>query len=712
MVRKQCEELSPGRTRKRGPSFAFPDDHTLIKVDRRADLFCGDPRFDARKEDGAKNRKMVPKGRTRDDEHHKMVPKIRQGRKTVVPFVLRGLLAGLGCSSSFLLLQVESESATPQPSEIEPVWYDKNIFPNFANWDRARRCDADYGFYPLNPNNTFDQLGFPCQPCEGLGGLMGDDPYNPWPTPNCEIINYPGEIPTPPIPRWPRAWTSYQYVAAIVETAFIFDDPEGFRRTREGEPGEIYREGTYNFDLEGNILAEFDYDFLIPLGSRQVPTTMVPLPGPEEDRGAYDYYHYVSPPIEDSTSDMFTAVMEVDINGVRNPDVCICVTLEQTGPWTYDFLLNPEDVTSAIETDIPTRYLGRELLDVEWIGPGGSSVPTVLDHWSKGPHHFWALLNGTILRMNSGALAQINVLTNIRDLEDSAQQSLDVGPLRYEACGMSNFPGIGCGPNVDNEESTQARLPADADALSRAQNWFPRAEYRGDDFEDMTSTLNIHMKTLLADSVGHRECSDFTVDELNDVVRLIHAARDPELQSLYEDANDPRSLHVAMPAGTTAQHLEDRYMAEKALVAAAGDLEDMMRDGKCHEAVMWFIHHLSTEAQFEIASMIYMPLLPVVSHAVNGHAIKMSTDASNERKEIAEGYVRAITCSDCHLTPALLLTPEVAGVDHSAARDSSDALDGGEIAGLVFAGAACATVVFFAAQRHRNGGDFPYEMNV
>jgi hypothetical protein len=248
-------------------------------------------------------------------------------------------------------------------------------------------------------------------------------------------------------------------------------------------------------------------------------------------------------------------------------------------------------------------------------------------------------------------------------------------------------------------------MAANSDDLSRARNWFPRAAYRGDDFEDMTSTLNIHLTTLLADSVGHKNCSDFNIDELNDVMRLIHAARDPELQSIYEDANDPRSLGHTMPAGTTAEHLEDRYMAEKALIAAAGDLEDMMRDGKCHEAVMWFVHHLSTEAQFEVASMVYLPLLPAVRHSVDPHG--MSSTAMGAAGDVENIYFRQILCTDCHLTPASedfeanpFEDDDAGAAAVSSASASGSELGSGAIAGISFAVVAVALVVGTATRRY------------
>jgi hypothetical protein len=386
---------------------------------------------------------------------------------------------------------------------------------------------------------------------------------------------------------------------------------------------------------------------------------------------------------------MYTISMDTTAEGTRTPTICVCLELTLTAPWVNDLLLQAEDITS-IETDYETRYIGREMLDIEYVGPDLATVPMTVDHWVKGPHHFWATTDTVeVVRMNTGHLGQITILTNYRDLEDSARQRIIDGPLATGSCGADDpltLFDIGCGPDVEEADASQARLPADADTTSRAENWFPRAEYRGDDFEEMTSVLNIHLTTLLADSVGHKECSEFTIDELDDVMRLIYAARDPQLQSIYEGCNDPRSLDSTMPAGTTAQHLEDRYMAEKELIAAAADLEGMMRDGKCHETVMWFIHHLSTEAQLEVAGMVSLPLLPNLRHAMNGHGMSTASGA------IENGYIQAIRCIDCHITPQ-------SDDFEIQLGDASNELGGGGILGIAMAGTMTALVVGVAARR-------------
>ena len=88
---------------------------------------------------------------------------------------------------------------------------------------------------------------------------------------------------------------------------------------------------------------------------------------------------------------------------------------------------------------------------------------------------------------------------------------------------------------------------------------------------------------------------------------------------------------------------------------------------------------------------------------MTGHG--MSSGTSSASREIEEGYVRQIQCIDCHLTPqSFVETNEIGSPENT--------LDGAQIAGMAFAGVACAMIMFFAIKRSKNGGDFPYEINM
>merc|ERR1719487_1086247 len=112
----------------------------------------------------------------------------------------------------------------------------------------------------------------------------------------------------------------------------------------------------------------------------------------------------------------------------------------------------------------------------------------------------------------------------------------------------------------------------------------------------MANKLNVRLESLLAGTVGHKDCSEFSIEELNDVMRMVNAARDDALNSIYQSEMDPRRVVHGGPMG-----LESRFAREAELVESAPDLKHMVRDGKCHEVVMWFIHHLSVESQREVA---------------------------------------------------------------------------------------------------------------
>merc|ERR1719272_874447 len=99
---------------------------------------------------------------------------------------------------------------------------------------------------------------------------------------------------------------------------------------------------------------------------------------------------------------------------------------------------------------------------------------------------------------------------------------------------------------------------------------------------------------------------------------MVNAARDNSLNSIYKNGMDPRRIvHDGPP-----------------------DLKNMVRDGKCHEVVMWFIHHLSIESQREVAQLVALPFLPRVRHYMGEYK-------SDAHKAIAESYDDEISCADC-----------------------------------------------------------------
>merc|ERR1719263_2295955 len=115
------------------------------------------------------------------------------------------------------------------------------------------------------------------------------------------------------------------------------------------------------------------------------------------------------------------------------------------------------------------------------------------------------------------------------------------------------------------------------------------------------------MNTLNAQLLGEagletKACDAFTLAELHEVEDVLFFARSHVLQGVYAEAEDTRSI-----AHKDVKSLREEQRQQKALVAARPDLYDIVRDGVCHEAVMWYVHHTSDAAKAEVRELITPP---------------------------------------------------------------------------------------------------------
>merc|ERR1711981_357378 len=89
--------------------------------------------------------------------------------------------------------------------------------------------------------------------------------------------------------------------------------------------------------------------------------------------------------------------------------------------------------------------------------------------------------------------------------------------------------------------------------------------------------------------------------------------------------------------------MEAAWTKAKALVSGDEKLSGIHRDGLCHQAVMWFTHHLPESTQTELTSTgLVLPQLPVADHS---NAV--ATDAKT--KQVLSDYTTAMTCQKCHV---------------------------------------------------------------
>jgi len=188
-----------------------------------------------------------------------------------------------------------------------------------------------------------------------------------------------------------------------------------------------------------------------------------------------------------------------------------------------------------------------------------------------------------------------------------------------------------------------AAEPSSSD-LKRARTFRPRAEYQGHGtLASANARLNGH---LLQRGLPTKACEEHSAEDLRSTLRALFAARSEELVSVYPKGDGRRSAY-------DSQAEMERHWEELPV-----DEDNRQRDAHCHEAVMWFIHHLTDSAQKDFVQEHKLPLLPKREHSVDGE------DA------VTKLYASKVTCQKCHVGGIDSLgLPEVApATDKAKAR--------------------------------------------
>ena len=125
---------------------------------------------------------------------------------------------------------------------------------------------------------------------------------------------------------------------------------------------------------------------------------------------------------------------------------------------------------------------------------------------------------------------------------------------------------------------------------------------------------------------------------------MLYLARDTSFDDIYQSAQDNRRL-----VRPDLEAIQQSWEGLKKTVAAAGEhadkAHDVLRDGHCHEAVMWFTHHLTEDVKKaltdgEVGIGLTIPLLSLARH--------------NCRKDptvpeaVCKAYEDRVTCASCH----------------------------------------------------------------
>merc|ERR1711959_155759 len=179
-------------------------------------------------------------------------------------------------------------------------------------------------------------------------------------------------------------------------------------------------------------------------------------------------------------------------------------------------------------------------------------------------------------------------------------------------------------------ESTEPPTKAD---LRRAKTKIPRRSHKGSHFADMSHKLNGFMRAYK----NTKECAQWTVKELQEFQAKMMILRLPELDEVYQDTKDRRKLR-----GDAEAHGERWERLSKLSKKLGGAYEAMHRDGHCHEAVMWFVHHVSEPVRKALEEKLTIPLLPYDKHNCP-HDFP-----DQEQKSLCDEYLHQVSCQDCH----------------------------------------------------------------
>merc|ERR1711871_1556495 len=477
---------------------------------------------------------------------------------------------------------------------------------NPHNWDRKRRCDhTDYT--PV------------CGACEGYGGIPTGDDNDEITLTTCEIgANASSIDPSTLIkPVWSDKWFSQGYNEIIIgahRDPFCFQVFPG--NTSEGHLCYRHDAGTQTYNMEGGW------------------------------NGPHAIY-------EDLTLD--TSVGEIESKVIHAGQSFWVVN---HFPW-YALGIHQCICTQAHEGADPSQpgvypvqynwtqqmfYIGREVIGVEY-GIGNMT----LDHWAFGPHHVWSVPEtGKALRMWQ-PFNGLQVFANGTDsLEGYTPEVFDdIPPQLCQKVGGAAFR-IKCTDDgyPTNETSTAAKLeelknmPKDTSTesdIKRAHQVVPGPAFKGIDFKNMSLTLNKYLSV----TAKVKACDQFSAKELPELQAMLYLARDAKFDGIYQNVVDNCRLRAEL------DDLQKTWAALNDEISGHPEKEKLhavQRDGHCHEAVMWYVHHLSTDVKMVLAeSGVEIPLL---SYGPHDEACAAATDKTHNK--VYQHYGETVLCSSCH----------------------------------------------------------------
>mmetsp|Transcript_82693 Transcript_82693/g.157664 ORF Transcript_82693/g.157664 Transcript_82693/m.157664 type:complete len:509 (-) Transcript_82693:77-1603(-) len=352
-----------------------------------------------------------------------------------------------------------------------------------------------------------------------------------------------------------------------------------------------------------------------------------------------------------------------------------CLTFPITDPGMHKAPVGLEkpDWMKACSDAGFARYVGREQVQVDDIHKG--NLVEWVDHWSCRVDYTAANQTITFQNWHSLGLGQLPKGLPLRVTGGNSAPNPTQGSPRLNSVWYNEFktgagvtdasmfqkPGGLCIP-VGLEETHKffghhvthehifshdfhkrahylAHAKPSSHDLVRAKKPKPGKSFSGSHFAESMVKLNAILK--LDKELQTQSCSNFTLTSLQQVQRMLFDARAPALASVYHDSDDKRRMAHSSSAALLAEQVQ-----HAALEKERPDLFKKVRDGICHELVMWYVHHLSASAREEIKSRVVLPLLPDKLHS------DPAASADNTTHEVHSRYKAQVSCAICHVNPS------------------------------------------------------------
>jgi len=483
---------------------------------------------------------------------------------------------------------------------------------NPMGWDRNRRCD----------HSDYDP---PCGPCEGVGGYVKSDAKDDITIVSCKVDGV-YDVETRVRPRWGADFSekvSHEILIGKKTDAACFQAFPSNDSTSEN----CYKPQQCQLYSDMNKYRAF------VLSCNQAGN-------------AWGLAGNVTSKIFHQGENMWIVNKLVKI-----VNQCVCTSPREGGDPTKP-TVGPVQYNWVDKLS----YVGTEVIDVEY---GVGSM--LLDHWAFGPHHAWTDSDGIIVRMwqpfnglqifepgqwKEGSAYEDAVSKRGEHLFDQLSPNGTKAPklctkdapfntFRIKCQDDGFHEPIGTGPTTPVELLDQP-LGGDKAVISdlhRARSKVPRAAYKGEDFNDMSRTLNGYLSSHAPRST---DCDRWTVQELQELQISLLMLRDPRLNEVYHETDDNRKLSKDIQA------LVREWDELNELAESDPDLARAHRDGHCHEAVMWYVHHLPEGMKEALKDEIALPLLSSMKHSTS------NTASSESHARVHRAYEDKVTCASCH----------------------------------------------------------------